>query len=44
MMKNSAETETEFCLKLDLIEAILVNKFPKLTILGDTENAQSQRS
>jgi predicted transposase YdaD len=29
---NSAETETEFRLKLDLIEAILVNKFPKLTI------------
>jgi predicted transposase/invertase (TIGR01784 family) len=29
---NSTETETEFRLKLDLIEAILVNKFPKLTI------------
>jgi predicted transposase/invertase (TIGR01784 family) len=29
---NSAETEAEFRLKLDLIEAILVNKFPKLTI------------
>ena len=29
---NSAETETEFRLKLDLIEAILINKFPKLTI------------
>jgi predicted transposase YdaD len=29
---TSAETETEFRLKLDLIEAILVNKFPKLTI------------
>jgi predicted transposase/invertase (TIGR01784 family) len=29
---NSAETETEFRLKLDLVEAILVNKFPKLSI------------
>ena len=29
---NSIETEIEFRLKLDLIEAILLNKFPKLTI------------
>lgn len=29
---NTATTETEFKLKLDLIEAILVNKFPQLTI------------
>jgi len=29
---NSAETETEFRLKLDLVEAILVNKFPQLSI------------
>jgi predicted transposase/invertase (TIGR01784 family) len=29
---NRTTTETEFKLKLDLIEAILVNKFPQLTI------------
>lgn len=29
---NNATTEAEFKLKLDLVEAILVNKFPQLTI------------
>ena len=29
---DAAETETEFQRKLDLVEAILVNKLPKLTI------------